>query len=406
MSAADQHTMQLTAQCLCRKHTFTTHVLRSSLPFNGTSCHCDSCRHLTGAMNINVVLWPGDHDAIQSAALKRYRFSDTMLVYFCPTCFSNMFWEIRDHDEATGKPNNSVLKVFTGVLQADSSQNLINITDHIFVGDTLDGGASMWMRRGPGGGPPARRWHGARLHSEELAHEWPGPSLHADRSTVKALRDVSFGCRCGGVDLVYHRSKADEEFAAVRTEDLPRHVNRMSRKPDVDVDACDSCRIASGSEFFCWTSSFLRHIGFGGQLTGGLVQIYGRSGFPTTVTDLYAAVLEPEQRRDSRLGTLAVYCSSEGVKRFFCSRCSACVFFALDAKPDVVDIAMGLFKSPDGARAEEVFQWSSDRPFLHRKDLVGGWREDWLKSTQAQYEAWDAQHAVKSSGQASTSSKL
>lgn len=349
-------------------------------------------------MNTNVVPWSGDADEIQSSTLKRYPFSERMTILFCGTCSSAMLWEIRDHpdgDEGTGNVKETTkYDVFTGVLRNDGPRGLTRIVEHIFVGDTLDGGSSMWMRRPNGDGAPAKRWHGARLESQELPDDWSGAPLPTAHWKSES-RDIPFGCRCAGVDLVYRRTQADAEFAAARPGELPRFVDPASRKPLAGMDACDSCRTSFGVDFFHWTFSFLRHVGFGGGVAmlpaadAPRAEDGGKSPFPATLADLYIAVSAPEDQRDPRLGTLAVYCSSDGVKRYFCSRCSACVFYAADARHDVVNIAMGLFKSPtEGARAEGAFLWLLGGPVRHREDVIGGWRTDWLESVEAEHEAW------------------
>lgn len=121
----DQASVQITAQCLCKAHTFTTTVLRASLPLTASTCHCTSCRHLTGAMYSIDALWPGSdpddgHDVIHNSSsssppLTRYDFSERIKALFCATCSSTMFWEIRQHDPSTGAVTGRNFGVFTGV---------------------------------------------------------------------------------------------------------------------------------------------------------------------------------------------------------------------------------------------------------------------------------------------------
>lgn len=387
----DEAIGQATAQCLCQKHSFTFNVSRSSLPLETAICHCNSCRHVTGAMYSSGVPWPGDKDAIQSSALQKYPFSERLNILFCGTCSSTMFWEIQKRDETTGDTTETKYDVFTGVLLHDAPQDWARITEHIFVGDTLDGGASAWVHKS--NDDNTKRWHGTRFKTEELPDGWParpGAGLPSARWTSEEPQDIPFRCRCAGVDLVYRQTLADAEYATITAGaspgDLPRFVDPASRKPVVGTDACDSCRASFGVEFVHWTFSSLRHVGFGASADGT-----DQPPFPAALADLYAAVSAPEERRDPRLGTLAVYCSSEGVKRYFCSRCSACVFYAADARRDMVNIAVGLFESPEGARAEGAFLWLLGGQIRHREDVLGGWREDWLKSAEAESEAWRRQ---------------
>lgn len=369
--------IQITAQCLCKTHSFTTTVLCSALPLKASACHCNSCQHLTGALYSIDVPWPGDNDAVQKSTLKKYGFSERLNVLFCGTCSSTMFWE---HPENANGVNYGV---FTGTLLNDGPENLVRLTDHILVADTLDGGATPWLHKPNGDGTVVKRWAQRTGKSQELSREWPGKIL-PDAGWRRAIPEIPIQCHCKGVDLVFRQAEAFEEHSTKEPAELPRYVDPISRKPVAGMDACNSCRTSFGVDFFNWTFSSLRHVGYSAQ---GYKPDDSPS-FPPTLEDLYAVVEAEGNQRDPRLGTLSVYRSSDGVKRYFCSRCSACVFYAADKRQDVVNIAMGLLDSPEGARAEGTFLWLLGGPVQHRDDLLGGWREGWLKAVEAESEAW------------------
>ncbi|KAK4138486.1 hypothetical protein BT67DRAFT_431090 [Trichocladium antarcticum] len=81
----------LQAQCLCTARTFTA-PLPAQLPLPAASCHCTSCRRVTGALRASGTPWPGDGAAIAAAAaaphstLRRYRRSGRVTVLFCGEC--------------------------------------------------------------------------------------------------------------------------------------------------------------------------------------------------------------------------------------------------------------------------------------------------------------------------------
>ncbi|KKY30076.1 hypothetical protein UCDDA912_g09987 [Diaporthe ampelina] len=271
--------------------------------------------------------------------------------------------------------------VMTGALANDGPDGLVRIENHVFVGDTKDGGASMWMRNPNGDGVGARRWMGLISQSEEVPFSWPeGPGTEAEvRSTVT---EVPIRCHCGGVDLVFQRQKAEEEFMAKAKSELPWFVHPETKKLMASIDPCDSCRLSSGVDFWTWTFMLLRHIGFASK-TGD------DSSFPDDTKDLKAVVSKQGPDRDPRLGTLAYYASSQDVQRYFCSRCSASVFYAVDDRTDIVDVAVGLFDSADGARAESLFCWSMVKSLpklVWRDDMLHGWRKQWLESVEAEAE--------------------
>ncbi|KAK8042265.1 hypothetical protein PG993_006788 [Apiospora rasikravindrae] len=372
-------TVEITAQCLCRQHTFKASIARSSLPIKAVTCHCHSCRHMTGALYSSDAPWPAADagEAIINSTLQRYVFSERLTVRFCGTCTSPMFWEW---------PNKSQdkISVFTGVLANHTDphnvQDLVQITDAMFVGDTLDGGATPWLRKPNGAdGAKARLWMGEKDKSEELPHDWLSPSSLPEASKKSDLEQVAIRCRCKGVDLVMRRWGPELE-AEGETKATSWIIGPESHKGLGSFDACDSCRIASGADVFNWTFALFRQLGFAGT------DKTTASGFPISSTELTAALSAKE--RDSRFGTLACYNSSPGIYRYSCSRCSACVFYGSDAKPEFADVALGVLEAPDGARAEDFVSWNFGGDMIWRNDIVGTWREGLIKSMESEAEAW------------------
>lgn len=383
MANSDEQ-VQITARCLCKRHAFITAVPRSSLPLKATACHCTSCRKCTGALYSTAVLkWPGDGGAVRDSTLKRYGFSQQLTVLFCENCSSPMFFEIHKPREgdSEGAPR-SEFGVMTGALSNDGPDGLVRLENHVFVGDTKDGGASVWMRKPNGDGVEARRWVELTSRSEELPFDWPGEPRPEDEVQSK-VAEIPIRCHCGGIDLVYQRQKAEEEFKAMEKSELPRFVHPETKKLMASIDPCDSCRLSSGVDFWTWTFVLLRHIGFAPK-TGGSDSI-----FPGDTEDLKEAVSKKGPDRDPRLGTLAYYASSKDVQRYFCSRCSASVFYAVDDRTDMVDLAVGLLESADGARAESLLDYSMVRTLpklIWRDDMLNGWRKQWLESVEAEAE--------------------
>ncbi|KXJ88571.1 hypothetical protein Micbo1qcDRAFT_166635 [Microdochium bolleyi] len=449
-SSTDQ-TISIAIACLCRQHTFTApSVPVSSLPLKATTCHCDSCRYSTGALYASDAPWPGDPGEVRNASsLARYAFSDLITILFCGTCGSTLFFEEKPRGsdaEAKGEP--SSFGVFTGALpnvQVPGGGPLVAWTHHMFLGDTRDGGASPWLRtlnytrdsedggRASAGGckfATSRRWLGRRLESDEIpqAEDWPpittSPSALEDLSA--ATKDLSLTqdkqaqqqqqqdddditipvrCRCGGVDLELLASAASREFSQMPRAQLPRIVDPHSNKPIASFDVCDSCRLVSGVDIFHWTFYQLRHIAFAkgnNAATGQKQQQDGEEGrgLPKSTAELKKAVLADEAERDPRLGTLRLYASSPDVQRYFCGKCSAVVFYAVDDLPDQVDVALGLLRAPPagqnssdkgghgGARAEHLLSWKYGGKMGWRQDTEGGWRDEMLKIVERDVTAW------------------
>lgn len=148
ITTVDHDTAQITAQCLCKEHTFTATVPPSSLPLRASACHCNSCRRSTGAMYSIDAPWPGDPGVIGASTLKAYDFSPRIKLLFCGTCSSTMFWG----PPAATPAGEREYGVFTGALLNEGPKGLVRLVEHIFVEDTVDGGATPWLRAPNGDG--------------------------------------------------------------------------------------------------------------------------------------------------------------------------------------------------------------------------------------------------------------
>ncbi|KAF2275717.1 uncharacterized protein EI97DRAFT_501872 [Westerdykella ornata] len=367
MSTEEQ--VNLTAHCLCRKHTFTTSVPRSSLPLPAYLCHCNSCRHLTGSLFSTDVPWPGSPSNVDLSGLSVYKFSDKLLVHFCGTCSTPLlFSHPQDPNAQHG--------VFTGTL-TNEAQKLVNIAIHIYVGDTVDGGASMWLRHPNGDGKEVKRFKErpgdaeTGTSGEELPHDWPSPSSLTGFDKKSPEDSVSIKCKCGGVHFRLHRYPHTDKTG----DQLPWFVDRTTHKYKAAQCGCDSCRLSSGVDLFSWTFCDLAQISF--------VDGADTKTFPKNKAELKTLV----DAKDPSAGTLKYYASSPDVQRYFCSSCSASVFYAVDSRPNLVDLAVGLLEASDGARAEGFLAWWFGR-ISHRDDTKGGWREKLVECVMKEATEW------------------
>ncbi|KAI1108360.1 Mss4-like protein [Nemania sp. NC0429] len=400
-----EETFELRAHCLCQTHAFTATVPRASLPLAASYCHCTSCRHVTGALYSSVVAWPANGAAaVRASSLRRYGFAATMAILYCGACGSTMFAERRDAGaEGRGEGDKGLhYAVQTGVLVNAAVPRLLTIADHMFLSDTLDGGASPWLCGANGEGPRPRLWAGRRGESEELSLTTITTTTTAPTTFQKAIpsspAEVPIQCHCGGVDLVLHPPAP--HYAAQPRAALPWFVDPSSNKSLAGFDACDSCRLSSGSDVFHWTFVLLRHLDFPPSPSPA-PSSKPLPPFPASSTELMNAVArtstsastsadaEAETDRDPRWGTLTCYASSPGVQRYFCGCCSAVVFYAADDRPELVDLAIGLLRSADGAaRAESLLSWDFGGAMVWRGDVAGGWREAFVASVEAAAERW------------------
>lgn len=365
MASTDDSTVTLTAHCLCKANTFTTQVPRSQLPLPAPICHCWSCRHVTGALYTSDVRWPEPRADVDVSKLKAYSFTPRVNMLFCPTCSTPMFWEMLSEP---GKP----LGVFTGALKNDEVM-LIKFIEQGYVGDTVDGGASVWLQNANGDGPQCRRFKSEEEGADPgdaLPVDWPQPSelIGFKKRTEDS---IPVRCRCKGVDLVLHSG----DYTGIEKEDLPWNVDPETHKLSTVFCGCDSCRLQGGIDLWYWAFFDLKHLSAANEV----------NPFPKSKHELKAFIDE----KNPVVGSLAYYASATraGVLRFFCGTCSATVFFAQDERPELLDVSVGLLDAPDGARAEGFLSWSFGE-IDFKEDADGGWRARHFEGVEREAEKW------------------
>jgi hypothetical protein len=353
-------TTTLTAHCLCKTHEYTAQIPTSSLPLLAHACHCTSCRHATGGFYTIGTTWPADRSSVDISSLKSYHFSDRVALRFCGTCSTPLFWQFLQDPDAR-------LFVLLGTLRNDADVK-VKLYRNIFVKDTRDGGASMWLRHPNADGSEAPRY--AQQGGDEgdiLPYEWPGAEMWTGYE--KKLEDtLPIRCRCGGVDMRLHRGN----YAGKKKEELPWFVDPVTHKLIGGFCMCDSCRLAAGVDIFHWTYAEMKNISFADG-----------TRLPESVRKLKELV----DGNEKVVGTLTYYTSREDVQRYFCSNCSACVFYAVADRPDVLDVAIGLLDASDGARAEGFLSWNFGG-IGHAEDVKGGWREGLKTQVEKESERW------------------
>lgn len=361
----------VTARCLCNAHVFTSTIPNSSLPLLASLCHCNSCRHQTGALYFGCIAWPNKQEDLSS--LKRYEFSPNTDLFACPTCSSQLFCRATQPGEGP--------EVITSAL--DNEPGLVEYGSNIFVGDTIDGGASMWFRHDATGGL-LKRWSGHRGDGENLEVGWPDqgqdtvPRDDAGRPEYTPLQ-----CHCKGVSL-FVRSGAHLGQPAPGSSDaeLAKKLKdsgfemKSGRYPAF-ADACSSCRMHVGSDITFWATVPIVCLS---------VETNRHVDVPFRTVDEFRDALEA---KDARFGTLKKYKSSLGVERYSCAICSAS-FFATNAQAAddrVIDVAVGVLHHKDGARAEGLLAWDYSR-IDFSSDGDGGWRESLNRTALQEAKKW------------------
>jgi len=278
--------------------------------------------------------------------------------------------------------------VFTGVLR-DRASGLSRWEKHLHIGDTRDGGFADWVEAVHG--VRVKRWKGE--DDEELPRgRRAEPS--SQQKTITASHDSSTGAFTTISDITDNtitggsKSASDANTVAVpesEPDTLPAHChcngvrfritrpsavskNLTSPLPDVlaktdpakydpaswwlasptqylaGTCSCESCRLTSGTEVVEW--AFVPAANIQIQCPRNL-----RMGKVKWV----------EFKPGKGIGTLKSYQSSEGVTRWFCGKCGCGVFWTGVARPELIDVAVGLFDAEEGARAESWLKWVTER---------------------------------------------
>lgn len=312
------------------------------------------------------VPWPEPRAKVDLTKLKAYSFSRDYNLLFCPTCSTPMFF-------CNTKQPEEELVILSGTLRNDPIDP-VKIKHHIFVGDTKDGGASMWLRKPNADGNEVKRYY-ARPEddtgkaAEPIPSDWPPPDTLTAYHT-KTEGAVPIFCKCKGVSLDW----APGGYDGMKDNELPWFVDPTTHKALGGFCACESCRLPGGCDVWTWGFAELKHISFTDK----------REGFPDSSTELRAMV----DAKDPSLGTLTYYASSSDAQRYFCSNCSATIFYVWDERTFMVDFAIGVLGASEGARAEGNLSWAYGGSISHLEENRGGWRYGLFQRVMKEGEDW------------------
>lgn len=252
-----------------------------------------------------------------------------------------MFWRYP-------KPSNDYAADFLWFVTSgtlEKAQGIYELQGHFFLGDSKDGGCSDWMTEFSGRTVQRRL---ISKDSEKLPLGWKSSeSQEAAKSSPPNRYNAH--CKCKGVEFWIARPSERSVQASSPWPDvlvpansephsLPENETWWLRANKqrflAGVCACDSCRLATGYEFIQW--AFVPTV----DLT---LDAEGKAPFTTN------------------FGTLKSHKSSKQATRWFCSGCGATVFYEDHARPALFDVAVGLINAPEGARAESLLEWRTER---------------------------------------------
>ncbi|KAF9876161.1 glutathione-dependent formaldehyde-activating enzyme [Colletotrichum karsti] len=237
---------------------------------------------------------------------------------------------------------------------------------HISVGDTNDGGISLWL--------PKIGNRTMETVNQSLADGFQKVTAREVLPEVSPLAPpdaLPATCACGTVSFhitrpneesyIPHSGYPDLQYAACsHSSEFMANPNRdkwwiraNGTKYLAGTCACRSCRLISGFEIQTWTFVPRSNIFFHVAASNG----------EQTITPLDFGTLPS--------GILQTYESSPGVHREFCGTCGATVFWHDKWRPDVIDVSVGLLRAKEGARADTWLDWWTRRCSFEEETTSG-----------------------------------
>lgn len=362
------------ASCLCGSNEHSITLPGSDFPLKAYLCHCNSCRHYTGSLCLTAALLPCSYEPDQTllGKLAAFAFSARITTYFCKRCGCQLI--SRSSADANDPHSQVSYDIPSGTLE--KVDGTLHWVDHQFVQDTLDGGfADMLLEVND---KRLARRPTLSDHGEQLQPYW--------QSAARPLPNMSLNdklhahCKCGGVEFWISRPSARSAVAKQVWPQLPNSEDfkpvEIPSEPETHwlrdkqskflagLCACNSCRLATGTEFISW--AFV-------PLVDLSLDVAGKVPFPN----------------DCLFGTVKKYTSSPGCHRLYCGTCGATCFWDGDDRKFLKDIGVGLLSAPEGSRAESWLGWRTNQ-YGYREDTVDR-AEHFTIGCERGLKAWESQ---------------
>jgi hypothetical protein len=317
---------KVSVSCLCGQVAQEVHLNTAATSTAILVCHCTICRATSGLLFVSYLPLVEPPDL--SADLRRYEQADNVSRWFCSRCGAHVFGQ--DH-------HNNEYYLALGLVDVDTDRPI----KHYGVADTRDGGLGTCLSGDHANEPPC-------LFGASHVPQQSNAILATSNSNIGTLQDrLNASCHCGGISFYITRPDASSAQVSSPWPDLlvPYHSHSSDNPEDVKwwlraekmkylagTCACRSCRLFSGFPVQTWT--FVPKS-----------NIFQKDGSPLSFNT----------------GTMQQYESQPGIFREFCRTCGATIFWHCLERPGVIDVSVGLLKSPVGARAEDWLEWATDR---------------------------------------------
>ena len=335
--------------CLCGDNTEEIE-LPSTLPVHSTSCCCGICRYSTGVLYISTLPVTKMPTGLASR-LSAYHSSTEVSRYFCSRCGSHML--VKNNQSEKWFINSGIVESLSPAYVGGLNTGLEELIQHEFVADTGDGGLAVCLSEhgghrvscfaaGPDQSPMTAAEVGRLRRSTEMRL-----STEQDSTMIEEGSNLSATCQCGGVSFYITRPNDESVLLSAPWPDLlvPYHSSSAANVHDIKwwlranrtkylagTCACRSCRLAAGYPIQAWAFVPRANI----MLADG----------------------SPLHFKEEAMGQ---YQSSPGIFRHFCRNCGATAFWRCIARPELIDVSIGLLRASEGSRASSWLEWYTSR---------------------------------------------
>jgi hypothetical protein len=322
---------QLKVTCLCGSSSY---ILPSSctLPMETVMCHCNDCRHLTGAIFLTSPELSEPPPKTILEKCKSYDSSGVRRRWFCEACGTHVLCQ-----EISG--DGERWWVMGGAIEGPSTDGSVKDTNetthHIFANDAADGGLAASLTKINEKEVPC--WEKRQETSKMIeSNGLRNMSKHSSVDITAESDALPLKCHCGGINIEIRRSDYDKHPIGEGYMPGNRH------KYTAALCACRSCRLATGVTLQPWAYIPPKNILIAGT----------KQSVP------FREIIKPDA---PAFQSLKCRWSSEDVCRGFCGTCGATVFYWHEQRQEVVDISVGLMRSEDGTMARKWLSWWEDK---------------------------------------------
>ncbi|KAJ9641228.1 hypothetical protein H2204_002906 [Knufia peltigerae] len=337
--------------CLCGDVSERASILEGpeeELPMENLLCHCDTCRHSTGALCTSYFRLKGPPSAKSLGCATGYH-TPGYVRYFCKNCGCHTF--------AFTKADGQWLAC-SGTLETDRKiddvLDISRITHHEHVGDAADGGIAPFLSKIGGRKIP---YHEGEPAADTTTMDEDRLQLLRGRPSSSRERGdhVDASCHCGSVRFRIEPPPYDNESQGWYVpSDRSKYYARLC--------CCRSCRLGLGFTMQPWAyipPSQIRTAEDAGQ---------------------QPILFGPQHEQNTRqFGEgMRYYQSSEMVLRGFCTKCGATMLYQPFERPYIINVSVGILRSKKGnTMAREWLDWDrkvvSKRPEAVDEDVIRSW---------------------------------